>query len=335
MVYLHGLGHFHPENVIDNQFLEDLDIGTNDQWIMERVGIQTRRTVLDLDYIKKTKNRDIRQSGAACQYTNAQTGKLAAEMAIEKAGITKEQIGMVIAGGCTPDTTTPAEACVIACELGIQTECLDLNSACSSFGAQIHFLFMMRPDALPDFILLVHPENTTRAVDYSDRSTAVLWGDGTSAAVISTRVPSKAKVVFTTLTSDPANWDKAVIQRTGYFKQEGSAVQAFAIRKTVQCFRDIQARYPEKAKDLYFIGHQANLRMLESVCKRCDIAPEKHFFNVDVYGNTGAAGAPSILSQHWEKFKVGDVLGLVVVGAGLSWASMAIEFSDVKGAKRS
>ena len=97
-----GLGHYHPENEITNQFLEDLDIGTDHQWIMDRVGIRSRRTVLPLDYIRDTRNRDTRQAMEVALYTHADTGVLAAEMALERAGITRDAIGMVIAGSSRP-----------------------------------------------------------------------------------------------------------------------------------------------------------------------------------------------------------------------------------------
>lgn len=323
-LFLHGLGHFHPENVIDNRFLEDLDIGTNDAWIMERVGIATRRTVLPLDYIRETRNQDTRAAIEAAQYSNAVTGKLAAEMALKNAGVSADEVGLVIAGGCSPDVVTPAEACTIAAELGIESNAFDLNSACSSFGSQMQFLAMMRPEALPDFILLVSPENNTRTINYNDRNTAVLWGDGTSAAIVSTRVPSRARAVFSTLSSSPKAWEKVLIPRLGHFDQEGATVQTFAIKRTVKCYREVKQDYPDR--DVFLIGHQANLCMLESVCTRCEIEPSLHMFNVDKFGNTGAAGAPTVLSQNWQRFRPGDVLALIVVGAGLTWASLVLEF---------
>src|SRR4051812_43176573 len=109
MIYFHGFGHFHPENQLDNALLESLDIGTNDKWIVDRVGIRNRRTVLPLDYIRTTRNKDLRGAQEAALYTNAQTGARAAMMAIERAGIRPSDIGMVIAGGCSPDTCIPAE----------------------------------------------------------------------------------------------------------------------------------------------------------------------------------------------------------------------------------
>jgi len=320
------MGHFHPENIIDNRFLEELDIGTSDQWILERVGIRTRRTVLDLDYIRETRNQDVRAASEASRYSNADSGRRAAEMALARAGIRADQVGMVIAGGCSPDHSTPAEACTIAAALGIEAQAFDINSACSSFAVQMNVLSRMDPDALPDFILLVSPENNTRTVDYTDRGTAVLWGDGSSAALVSTRVPSRAVASLHSMRSNPAGWDKVTIPRHGHFAQQGLTVQTFAIKRSSQCYRALRTSHG--SAELGFIGHQANLRMLESVCTRCDIAPQRHFFNVDEFGNTGAAGAPSVLSQQWENFRDGDALALIVVGAGLTWSSLLIRFTE-------
>jgi 3-oxoacyl-[acyl-carrier-protein] synthase III len=101
-LYLHGVGHFHPEHEITNAFLEELDIGTNEDWIMERVGIRSRRTVLPLDYIRETRNRDTVAALEAASYTHADTGARAARMAVERAGIDMRDIGMVITGSSRP-----------------------------------------------------------------------------------------------------------------------------------------------------------------------------------------------------------------------------------------
>ena len=128
------------------------------------------------------------------------------------------------------------------------------------------------------------PENTTRTVDFSDRSTAVLWGDGTQAMIVSTRAPGKARVSNTSITSDPKGWDKVVIPRWGHFSQHGSAVQTFAIKRTVQSYNSLASKYSEQ--NLYFISHQANLTMLKSVCRRCGIAEDRHHQpRVRVHGN--------------------------------------------------
>ncbi len=107
MLYLHGLGHFYPENVVTNRFLSDLDIGSSVEWIEERVGIRERHTVLPLDYIRETKNRDVRAAQEASLYTNGQTAARAARMALERAGIAVEDIGMVVSGSSWPRRPRP------------------------------------------------------------------------------------------------------------------------------------------------------------------------------------------------------------------------------------
>ncbi len=327
MLYLHGIGHFHPENIIDNAFLTNLDIGVDENWILEHVGIHERRTVLSLEYVAETKNHDARAAADASIYSNAQTGAHAAQLALARAGLSTSDIGLVIAGSCSPQYSIPSEACIIAAELGIVVPAIDLNSACSSFAMQLHFLNSMRPEAMPDFILVVNPENNTRTIDYTDRKTAVLWGDGTVAAVISTKVPAQAEIKFSTYNSDTLGWNKVVIPKGGHFSQQGAAVQTFAIKRTVETINKLWERTANNNSGKpFFIGHQANLRMLQSVCNRAGISNDRHLFNVDRFGNCGAAGAPGVLSQNWESFAPGDELGLVVVGSGLAWGGVLIQF---------
>jgi 3-oxoacyl-[acyl-carrier-protein] synthase-3 len=326
-LYLHALGHFHPDNVIDNRFLEELDIGTTDEWVLERVGIRERRTVLPLDYIRRTRNADVRAGQEAALYSNVETSKRAAIMALERAGLRADAIGMVIAGGCCPEMMIPSEACRIAAALGIDAAALDVNSACASFGAQLHLLASMRE--LPPYVLVVNPENTTRVVDYADRATCVLWGDGTSAAIVSLEAPARVRVVETTLASSPAGCAQVTIPRFGHFAQEGTVVQRFAIKTTQVCVEAMlpaaRARLAETGGTLHFVGHQANLLVLESVVRRAKLAEDEHWHNVVDRGNTGAAGGPSVLSQRWGDMASGDVAILAVVGSGLSWSSLRME----------
>jgi 3-oxoacyl-[acyl-carrier-protein] synthase-3 len=328
MLYLHGLGHFHPENVITNRFLEELDIGSSEEWILERVGIRTRHTSLPLDYIKTTKNQDTRAACEAGLYTNAQSGARAASLALERAGLKPEDVGMVVSGSSAPDYVIPAEAAIVAAELGIDAFCFDLNSACSSFGVQLKFLSDMRPETLPPYILVVNPENFTRTIDYSDRSTAALFGDGSSAAVMSASVPSK--MVFEAFFSDskPLSWDKVCIPRLGHFWQNGSAVQGFAIRKTTESLKKLQEAFPINSGRFKFIGHQANFGMLKTVCERCCIPEKDHWHNVEDYGNTGGSSAPSVLSQNWDRLSPGDHIALVMVGSGLTWVRTMLRVEE-------
>lgn len=324
-LFIHGAGHFHPDTRIDNAFLSSLHIGTDDAWIMERVGIRCRRTVLPLDYIVRTKNANPSAAGAVSSHTNAQTGALAARMALARAGLAPSDIGLVIAGGCSPQYSIPAEACLVAAELGISAPAYDLNSACSSFAVQLHHLRGMRPEALPDYVLVVNIENNTRTVDYRDRRTAVLWGDGSAAAVVSARVPAPVRVRHSVVHSDPAGWNKVVIPAGGHFAQEGSAVQGFAIRKSVATLAALSVHVARDPGQLRFIGHQANLMMLNAVCERGKIEPAHHLSNVAEYGNCGAAGAPSVLSQCWETLPGTCEIALVVVGSGLTWGGLLID----------
>jgi 3-oxoacyl-[acyl-carrier-protein] synthase-3 len=321
MLNLLGLGHFHPENVIDNAFLESLDIGTNDAWIMKRVGIRTRRTVLPLDYIRETRNRDLREVDGAVEVTNPVSGARAAEMAIARAGIDKEQIGLVVVGGCSPQWLIPAEGSLVAQELGIEVPAIDMHAACSTFGMHLHFLAQMHA-TLPDYVLCVCIENNTRVVSYEDRSTAVLWGDGTSAAVVSSRHRGKARVLGSTFGGSPAGAKEVVIPRHGFFAQEGAKVHKFAVKRMTTLLKE----YQHEAANVVYVGHQANLTMLKSVAKRAGIAPENHWYNIDAFGNQGSAGAPCVLSQRWDEIQPGTRVATVVVGSGLSWSSVLLEF---------
>ena len=157
----------------------------------------------------------------------------------------------------------------------------------------------------------------------------MLFGDGAAAAVVSMRVPGRARISDLSAESDPSSAHKVVIPKTGYFAQDGRAVQMFAIRKTRLGYEAIREAANEDGgadRALHFIGHQANLRVLERVCKSYGIPPERHHANVDVRGNTGGASAPSVLSMQWEKFGPQDDVALVVVGGGLTWARALVRF---------
>ena len=326
-LFLHSIGYFHPENVIDNAFLESLDIGTTDEWILDRVGIRTRRTVLPLDYIRRTYNADVRAADEAALYTNVETGRRAALHALEQAGLQPKDIGMVVAGGCTPEMLIPAEACRIAAALGIEAPAFDVNSACSSFGVQMHLLSSM--ERLPGYALVISPENSTRVINYRDRSSAVLWGDGTSAAIVSSEASARTRIVATSMSSSPAGCELVTVPRSGHFAQDGSAVQRFAIKTSGACVEamlpDARAHAARTGGRILYVGHQANLTMLQSVARRAEIDPQCHWHNVVDYGNTGAAGAPTVLAQHWNELADGDTVLIAVVGSGLTWASLRIE----------
>jgi 3-oxoacyl-[acyl-carrier-protein] synthase III len=144
--------------------------------------------------------------------------------------------------------------------------------------------------------------------------------------VVSSRVPSPAKIGSCGMDSNPSGWAKVTIPSGGHFAQDGATVQAFAIRQMTDLVCD--ARKHLKCNDGYFIGHQANLKALKSVCARTGVPDDKHLYNVDEFGNCGAAGAPSVLSQHWSSFQPNDNVVIAVVGSGLSWAGLWVQFTS-------
>jgi 3-oxoacyl-[acyl-carrier-protein] synthase III len=327
VLYLHSVGHFHPENVIDNAFLSSLDIGVDANWVEERVGILERRTTMSLDYIRKTRNLDARAAAEGSTTTTTEMARQAASLALQRASIEPSAIRMVISGGCTPEMLIPAEASRVAAILGIPATAFDVSAACASFVAQVHFVAQMKPESLPDYVLVVSVEAFTRTINYSDRQTAVLFGDGASAAILSPRISSPTRILSSSFHTDPSGQDQITIRAGGHFAQDGHRVQMFAIRKTVETVEQIESSHPAgddaKRPQEYFIGHQANLRMLEAVCRRLHLSADNHLSNVQLFGNCGAAGAPSVLSQNW------DVLGpctinMAVVGSGLSWGGLRL-----------
>jgi 3-oxoacyl-[acyl-carrier-protein] synthase-3 len=218
----------------------------------------------------------------------------------------------------------PAEACRLAAALNIRAVAFDVVAACASFAAQLHFLSLMKPEVLPDFILVVNVEAFTRTINYSDRRTAVLFGDAATAAIVSPRIASHTRIVCSSFNTDPSGQGQITIPAGGHFAQDGHRVQLFAIRKTVELigyFREQHNGHPKCTE--FFIGHQANLRMLEAVCGRLNIPEENHLANVSLFGNCGAAGGPSVLSQHWEALGPCAV-NMSLVGSGLSWGGLRI-----------
>jgi len=193
---------------------------------------------------------------------------------------------------------------------------------------QMNFLSKMQPETLPPYVLVVDSETLTKSVNYADRSMAVLFGDGSTAAIVSTKVPSRAVFYDCSYGSRPSAWGKVGIDWKWRFYQDGNAVQGFAIRKTTEGVKHLKSIYADEAKRFIFIGHQANLCMLQTVCERTDISPADHWYGVDQFGNTGCCGAPSALSAHWENIQPGDRIAMSIVGAGLSWAHLMLKVED-------
>jgi 3-oxoacyl-[acyl-carrier-protein] synthase-3 len=247
-------------------------------------------------------------------------------MALERAGVKASEIGMLIGGGSAPELLSPAQGCAIAAGLGVTAPAFDIASACTSFFVPLHLLSMMDPARVPDFVMMVIPEVLTATTDYRNRADAVLFGDGAVAAVLSTRVPGRASILGNILASDPASFDKVSIPRHGFFRQEGQSVQKFAIKNMISMIKQLQASFQKPDRAWGFVGHQANFRMLERVCESTGVAPERHFHNVADFGNTGAVGSPSVISQRWDRWTPRDDVGVAGVGAGLTSGSYLLRF---------
>jgi 3-oxoacyl-[acyl-carrier-protein] synthase-3 len=189
----------------------------------------------------------------------------------------------------------------------------------------MRYLDSVKPEKLPPYVLVTNVEGATTTIDYSDRRSAVLFGDCATASILSTTVPSHKIFSDCEMDSKPTLWDKAVVPRWSYFGQDGGAVQGFAIRKTTDGLRNILALIPDAdASRVFFIGHQANLGVLQTAAERSGISPDHHWYNVHLFGNVGCAGGPSVLSQHWDELQAGDHVAMSLVGGGLTWTQMLL-----------
>jgi 3-oxoacyl-[acyl-carrier-protein] synthase-3 len=325
MLHILGMGTCHPDTVVDNKFLEDLDVGTNAQWIEEKIGIKTRVTTLSLDYIKATRNQDPRMAIEVASMSATDLGTKAAEAALKKVGIKAEQVGMIIVNCCTPRDTMPGEAVRIAERLNCPGVAFDVYTACPAFALHIDFLRNYNESALPEFVLCISTAAMTQHVNYNDRSDGAIWGDGAAAWVVSPRHKGRLEILDSTYTADPSRCEAVVVDTYQHFKQDGRAVRDFSVRQTVRLIKALEMHYPiDWSRDI-FIGHQANRTMLEQITNNREIPPTNHWHNVTYLGNQAGAGAPASLSAHWEHIQPGQYIVVAVVGAGLSWGSILMK----------
>lgn len=328
MSYILGMGTCHPTTVIDNKFLEDLDVGTTAQWIEEKIGIKTRFTTLTLDYIKTTRNQDPRLTREVVTTTTTEMGVKASLQAIENAGISASDIGLVVCNCCTPRNTFPTESQRITEQLGISAVALDVFTACPAFALHTDFLLNYRGERLPDYILCISTATLTQHVNYNDRSDGAIWGDGAAAWVISPRQKGPIEILSSSFTADPTRCEAVVVDHHQFFHQDGRAVRDFSVRQTVRLIKGLEESYPVDWSRDIFIGHQANRTMLEQITNNREIPASGHWQNVSEYGNQAGAGAPAVLSMNWNKRTKGQFIVTAVVGAGLSWGTVMMKVLD-------
>lgn len=326
MIHIVGMGFAYPEGLISNQFLEDLGTGTTADWIAEKIGIETRRSSLPLDYIAETKNCDLRAALDVCTDTPTSLGTAASLMACEKAGISPDQVGMIIANCCTPAQTTPAESQRIGKQLGIKrAKVFDVFTACPAFALHVDFINNHKEETLPDYILCISTATLTQKVDYTDRTDGAIWGDGAAAYILSPRKEGRLVVHSANYIADPVRSDAVVVDTLGYFHQDGRAVRNFSVLQTVKMMRTLEKNSGIDWNQDIFIGHQANYTMLQQITGNRKVPDSHHWHNVINVGNQAGAGAPATLAEHWDDITPGQKIVVAVVGAGLSWGSVLME----------
>jgi 3-oxoacyl-[acyl-carrier-protein] synthase-3 len=336
-IVLTGMGHWFPSTVLANQFYENLDIGSASDWIADRVGILERRSVLSHEDIVALRRGEISRAQLQADGRILSMGEMAVEpwkMALERtesSGSGSLEPDLVISGSSVPDWDIPANACAIAHKLKIECAGFDVNSACSSFAVNLHVARALMQGGMHRTTAIFNIERYTTRIDFRDRASCVLFGDSAAAAILTTvdkasrksRLPlGGLELIDTVVHSSPAGAPHVRLPEGDVFSQNGSAVQKFAVTKTVAVAREIMERNGLSASDVqYFIGHQANKRMLASAADKLGFTPEQHLYNVDYYGNQGGSGAPTVLSMHWDKFRSDDYIVVAVVGSGLTWGA--------------
>lgn len=318
-----GVGRYIPEKVYDNAYFESI-VDTNDEWITRRTGIKERHV------------------SAPDEFTTDMAVK-AAEKAVGNAGITAEELDLIILGSVTPDYFTPAGACVVQAALGaVNAAAFDYNAACSGFITGLTIAKQFIENGMYKHVLVVCADVLTKATDYADRSTCILFGDAAGAAVVSASEETGIIAVdigadgtgATAITQlayreDAEETEKRVSHNKSSIWMAGQTVMKFAVK----AMADASGRVLEKAGLTYddialVIPHQANYRIVDAAIKRMGITEDKVFLNLEKYGNTSASCIPSSLAQAVEegRIKKGDKLILVGFGGGLTWGAALLEW---------
>jgi len=319
-----GVGSYVPEKVLTNAALEKL-VDTSDEWITTRTGIKERRMA------------------AKDEFTSDMAAK-AAQRALKMAGVTASQVDLIIVATITPDMPFPATACFVQQKIGAKrAAAFDLEAACSGFiyGLEIGQQFIM--SRTYDTVLVIGAEKLSAITDWKDRNTCVLFGDGAGAAVLQNRENShglltavmgadggKANLLFMPAGGSrcPASRD-SVDARMHFLRMEGKETFKNAVQAMCSAAQEVLRRCElDIARIKCVIPHQANRRIIDAVGERLGATPEQMFINVNRYGNTSAASVAIALDEAVASGKIqrGDLLLLIVFGAGLTWGAAVIEW---------
>lgn len=324
-IHFAGTGSYAPSTVITNAELA-LRVDTSDEWIFSRTGIRERRIAGPLE----------------------STSHLAAEAgarAIADAGLTAADIDLVIVATITPDMPFPSTACLVQHKLGIRRAvCFDVEAACSGFLYVLDIGASMVASGRYRHALIIGAEKLSSILDWQDRSTCVLFGDGAGAAVLSAWPDTCTGIVGSSLGADGAASEvlympgggsslpaspQSILDRQHFLKMKGREVFKIAVRVMEQAALDILARFELSPDQITcVIPHQANLRIIEMLSDRLTIPLERFFTNLDRYGNTSAASIPLALDEARRvgRIKPGDTVLLLAFGAGLTWGATLIKW---------
>jgi 3-oxoacyl-[acyl-carrier-protein] synthase-3 len=319
-----SVGSYVPEKVLTNADLEKL-VDTTDDWITTRTGIKERRIA------------------AEGEFTSDMAAK-AAQRAMDKAGLTADQIDLIIVATITPDMLFPATACLVQAKLGAnRAAAFDVEAACSGFlyALEIGQQFIM--SRMYETVLVIGAERLSSIVNWKDRNTCVLFGDGAGAAILQHRpeahglltacmgadgdkamllcMPGGGSRIPATPDSVSAGLHHLQMDGKETFKNAVTAMQTAATEALRRCELDI-------SQIKLVIPHQANRRIIDAVTDRLGVQPEQVFVNLDRYGNTSAASVAIALDEAVTQGRLqrGDLVLLVVFGAGLTWAAAVIEW---------
>lgn len=304
-----GVGRYVPEKVVTNFDLEKI-VDTNDEWIRTRTGIEERRIAGD----------DVDTSDMAYE---------AAKQAIDHAGISPEQIGLILVATVTPDQPFPSVACMLQDKLGAtNAAAMDISAACAGFmyGAITAQQFIATNTY--DYVLVIGVEKLSKITDWSDRNTAVLFGDGACAAVMG-KVSEGRGILSFDLGAKGAGGKYLYEDENKHIIMNGREVFKFAVRQMGESALKVveQAGLQKEDVDL-LIPHQANIRIMNSARERLGLPEEKMSSVIAKYGNTSAASIGNALVEELEngKIKDDDLLVLVGFGGGLTWGAIALRW---------
>ena len=317
-------GAYLPERILTNAELEKM-VDTTGDWILSRTGIRERRIAAEGEF-------------------TSDMGARAAEQALQQAGIEPKEVDLIIVATCTPDTVFPSTACHIQFKIGAtRAAAFDLQAACSGFLYALVTAEQFILSGAYKTILVVGAEKLSSIVNWQDRNTCVLFGDGAGAVVLQPREGAHGLRSFdlgadgaqTEILSLPAGGCRvpitAEVLASGghYLQMAGKEVYRYAVSAMNRSAEDCLEKAGVKPADLrWIIPHQANIRIIESVSQRLGVSMEHFFVNLDRYGNTSAACVPICLHElsMAGNLKRGDLLLMVAFGGGLTWAGAILEW---------